>query len=46
MNKIIFLIILSFTLVSCASVKDKMPKLKKCDGSNETLSDVFCKKAE
>ena len=45
MNKILILIVLSFTLISCATIKDKLPERKACDGSNETLSDVFCKKS-
>ena len=44
MKTIIIILALSFTLASCASIKDKIPNLKKCDGSNETLADVFCKK--
>ena len=40
----IIILVLSFTLASCASIKDKVPNLKKCDGSNETLADVLCKK--
>ena len=33
-------------LVSCAAVSEKIPKMerKACDGSNETIADVLCKK--
>ena len=46
MKKIIIILAFSFTLASCATVKDKIPKLKTCDGteSNKTLADVLCKK--
>ncbi len=46
MKKIIIILAFSFTLVSCASVTDKIPKLerKSCDGSNKTVADVLCKK--
>ena len=44
MKKILIILVFSFALASCASVKDKIPKLKKCDGSNKTLADVLCKK--
>ena len=46
MNKILIILALSIGLASCASVKDKMPKLerKACDGNSKTLADVFCKK--
>ena len=46
MKKIILILAFALTLVSCASIKDKMPKKKVCDGSKETLADVFCKKAK
>ena len=45
MKNIIIMIVLSFGLISCASIKDKVPKLKACDGSKNTLADVFCKKS-
>ena len=47
MKKIIIILALSFALASCATVKDKIPKFNKkaCDGSNDTLADVFCKKS-
>tara|TARA_B110000238_G_C16033616_1_gene398632 strand:- start:702 stop:815 length:114 start_codon:yes stop_codon:yes gene_type:complete len=35
---------LSFGLISCASIKDKVPKLKECDGSKDTVADLLCKK--
>tara|TARA_B100000795_G_C22638568_1_gene375528 strand:- start:471 stop:608 length:138 start_codon:yes stop_codon:yes gene_type:complete len=44
MKNIIIIVFLSFGLISCASIKDKMPKLKECDGSKDTLADVLCKK--
>ena len=44
MKNILIVVIFSFGLISCTSVKDKMPKLKNCDGSKDTLADVFCKK--
>ena len=46
MYKTLILIILSFTLISCASVKDKMPVRKACTGdeTGKTLADIFCKK--
>ncbi|WP_415321372.1 hypothetical protein ABXT63_01990 [Candidatus Pelagibacter sp. Uisw_092] len=44
MKNIIIMIVLSFVLISCASIKDKVPKLKTCDGSKDTLADVLCKK--
>ena len=46
MNKFIITLLLSFTLVSCANVKDKMPTLKECDGTetNKTLAEILCKK--
>ena len=46
MKKIILILAFSFVLASCASIKDKMPKIerKACDGSNKTLADVLCKK--
>jgi len=46
MKKIITIIAFSFLLVSCASIKEKMPKFNKkdCDGSKKTLADIFCKK--
>ena len=31
-------------LVSCANIKDKMPKRKACTGENNTLADLICKK--
>ena len=48
MNKFIITLLLSFTLVSCANVKDKMPTLKECDGTetNKTLADLLCKKKQ
>ena len=48
MKKIIFILAFTFTLASCATIKNKMPKFEKktCDGSNDTLADVLCKKAE
>ena len=45
MKKIIIILTFTFALVSCATVKDKIPKLKACDGSQDTLADVFCKKS-
>ena len=47
MKKLIILFV-ALTLTSCASVKEKMPKFeqKACDGSRDTLADVFCKKAD
>ena len=46
MNKFIITLLLSFTLVSCANVKEKMPTLKECDGTetNKTLAEILCKK--
>jgi hypothetical protein len=46
MKKILIILALSFTLASCTSITDKMPKLerKACDGSNKTVADVLCKK--
>ena len=44
MKKILIILAFSFTLASCATVKDKIPKLKSCDGSNKTVADVLCKK--
>ena len=44
MKTIIIILVLSFTLASCASIKEKMPTRKACDGSQETLADVICKK--
>ena len=44
MKKISLILIISFALASCASIKEKMPSRKTCDGSNETLADVICKK--
>ena len=46
MKKIIIILAFSFALVSCATVTDKIPKFEKkdCDGSKDTLADVFCKK--
>ena len=45
MKKII-IILTFFLLTSCAAIKDKMPKIerKACDGNNNTLADVLCKK--
>ena len=45
MNKFIIILLLSFTLVSCANVKDKVPTLKECDGTetNKTLAEILCK---
>ena len=45
MKKIIIILAFSFALVSCATVTDKIPKLKSWDGSKDTLADVFCKKS-
>ena len=45
MKNIIIILTFSFALVSCATVTDKVPKLKACDGSKNTLADVFCKKS-
>ena len=45
--KIIIILAFSFVLVSCASIKDKMPKFEKkacVEGNNKTIADVFCKK--
>ena len=44
-NKILTIFI-AFTFVSCASIKENMPKLerKPCTGENKTLADVLCKK--
>jgi hypothetical protein len=49
MKNIIIILVFLFVLVSCATVKDKIPKIPKfekktCDGSKDTLADVFCKK--
>ena len=46
MKKLILILTFSFALVSCATVSDKIPKFEKkvCDGSKDTLADVFCKK--
>ena len=45
--KIIIILAFSFVLVSCASIKNKMPKFEKkacVEGNNKTIADVFCKK--
>ena len=43
-NKIL-LIIVTISLTSCASIKDKMPERKACTVEKaKTLADVFCKK--
>jgi len=46
MSKFITILLLSFTLVSCANVTEKMPTLKECDGTetNKTLAEILCKK--
>ena len=46
MKKIIIILAFSFMLASCAAVSEKIPKMerKACDGSNETIADVLCKK--
>ena len=46
MIKNICILISIVVLTSCASIKDKMPKLEKkaCTGENKTLADVLCKK--
>tara|TARA_B110000093_G_C12825213_1_gene348707 strand:- start:702 stop:839 length:138 start_codon:yes stop_codon:yes gene_type:complete len=44
MKNILIIIMLSFGLISCASIKDKVPKLKECDGSKDTVADLLCKK--
>ena len=46
MKKILIILAFSFILASCTSVTDKIPKMerKACDGSNETIADVLCKK--
>ena len=46
MKKIIIILAFSFILASCAAVSEKIPKMerKACDGSNETIADVLCKK--
>ena len=47
MKKIIIILAFSLSLVSCASMKDKMPIFEKkacVDGNKKTLADVFCKK--
>jgi hypothetical protein len=38
--------IITVTLTSCASIKDKMPERPACSGNetNKTLAEVFCKK--
>jgi len=48
MKKIIIILAFSFLLTSCASVQEKIPKIerKACDGSNATVADILCKKAE
>ena len=44
--KKILIILITITLTSCASLKDKMPERQACTGneSNKTLAEVFCKK--
>ena len=46
MKNIIIILVLSFTLASCAAVKEKIPTLKDCDGTetNKTLAEILCKK--
>ena len=45
MIKKLLLLIVTISLTSCVSIKEKMPKLKACtDDKNKTLADVFCKK--
>ena len=48
MKKNLLILFFALTLTSCANISDKIPKLerKACDGSNETLADMICKKAE
>ena len=48
MKKIIIILAFSFMLVSCAAISEKIPKIerKACDGSNATVADILCKKAE
>jgi len=44
--KKILIILITITLTSCASLKDKMPERQACTGneSNKTLAEVLCKK--
>tara|TARA_B100000780_G_C20892369_1_gene355147 strand:- start:364 stop:507 length:144 start_codon:yes stop_codon:yes gene_type:complete len=46
MIKKLLLIIVTLSLTSCATLKDKIPKVerKACTGENKTLADVICKK--
>ena len=48
MKNIIIILVLTFTLASCAAVKEKIPTLKDCDGTetNKTLADLLCKKKQ
>ena len=51
MKQLIIILVLSFSLISCASIKERMPGMKDkipvrkaCTGNEtgKTLSDVFC----
>tara|TARA_B100000795_G_scaffold172590_1_gene130152 strand:- start:330 stop:476 length:147 start_codon:yes stop_codon:yes gene_type:complete len=47
MIKKIFIIMFAVALTSCASIKDKIPKIEKqaCTGEKaKTLADIYCKK--
>ena len=44
MIKKIFLILVTMTLSSCATIKDKIPNVGECPSMSErTISDAFCK---